>query len=270
MPGTERGSFLAEDPPATPGPAQGPNAKTEQVAAAGVEQDACPPFFPPDELLHRPEWQPDIQEAVTRPREDDDLGTDAGLVGRFQHGALLGHRPRTLATWLVTATSPSVVDRIAQVLGGHPQRDPITGHAEVVTASTTVDILLPGLHAIRVGWQGIDRRACDGTSREDGRSCICPSAIAHRRSEARLGHGCQPRAEIIFRLVEDPALGAFTLLGDDWSFVETAIDLQAALRGINQPPATARLGLLRTLHKLRSGRALTYTHPVITLVRRTQ
>ncbi len=207
MPGTERGSFLAEDPPATPGPAQGPNAKTEQVAAAGVEQDACPPFFPPDELLHRPEWQPDIQEAVTRPREDDDLGTDAGLVGRFQHGALLGHRPRTLATWLVTATSPSVVDRIAQVLGGHPQRDPITGHAEVVTASTTVDILLPGLHAIRVGWQGIDRRACDGTSREDGRSCICPSAIAHRRSEARLGHGCQPRAEIIFRLVEDPALG---------------------------------------------------------------
>jgi len=60
------------------------------------------------------------------------------------------------------------------------------------------------------------------------------------------------------------------LLGDDWSFVETAIDLQAALRGINQPPATARLGLLRTLHKLRSGRALTYTHPVITLVRRTQ
>lgn len=78
---------------------------------------------------------------------------------------------------------------------------------------------------------------------------------------AKQGCGCQPRAEMRFRLLTDPALGAFILLSDDWSFVETVIKLRAALQRIDRLPATARLGLLRTLHKLRSGRVLTYTRP---------
>jgi hypothetical protein len=222
-------------------PAERSRANHQQVAGDGIQRDTSPSCLAAGEI-----------------------------VGRFRYSTLLRSRPRTLATWCVTAESAEITDRIAQLLGGRPHYDPISGHAELITASWAIDILLPGLHALRVGWQGIDKHNCNGAVRDDGCPCACPPSLGHRRSEAKQGRGCQPRAEIRFQLVVDPALGLFTLLCDDWSFVETAINLQEALRGTNHSPVTAQLELLRTLHQLRSGRTLTYTRPMITLIERKQ
>jgi hypothetical protein len=143
----------------------------------------------------------------------------------------------------------------------------MSGHAEVITDSAVVDVLLPGADALRVRWGDIDKPACDGAAQGDDRRCICPPTLAERRAAAKLGLSCQPRAEVRFRLRDDPALGVFSLVSEDWSFVELVMETRAVLRGSAQP-AAARLRLLRTMHTLRSGRVLAYTRPVISLLAR--
>jgi hypothetical protein len=200
------------------------------------------------------------------PRRDD-IAAEAELVGLFQYGDLLRNRPRTLATWRVIAPRGCTVDRIAQLLGGDPQHDHKSGQAEVITESAAVGILLSGAGALRVRWEGVDKRACDGAAEGDDRRCTCPPTLAERRAAAKLGLSCQPRAEIRFRLQDDPALGLFSLVSEDWSFVEHVMASLAVLRRTNGP-AAARLNLLRTMHPLRSGRVLAYTRPAISLLER--
>jgi hypothetical protein len=143
-----------------------------------------------------------------------------------------------LATWRVTATSACTVDHIAQLLGGHPQHDPASGHAEVVTGRYP-----PPWPARAQGPLARRRRACLRRCRSGRRvPCVCPSTLAQRRSMAKQGCGCQPRAEMRFRLLADPALGAFILLSDDWSFVETVIKLRAACRSARATTPPARGG----------------------------
>jgi hypothetical protein len=128
-------------------------------------------------------------------------------------------------------------------------------HTEVITDSAAVAILLPGADALRVRWDDVDKSACNGAAQDDDRRCTCPPTLTQRRAAAKLGLSCQPRAEIRFRLRDDPALGVFNLVSEDWSFVEQVMEIRAVLRGIGQA-AAARLSLLRTMHTLRSGRVL--------------
>src|SRR5829696_7173978 len=70
------------------------------------------------------------------------VDTAADLIGCFSYTTLIRNRPRTLTTWRVTATGTGTARRIPQLLAGHPQRNPGDNGAEVITASTAVDVLL--------------------------------------------------------------------------------------------------------------------------------
>jgi hypothetical protein len=187
-------------------------------------------------------------------------------AGSLDYATVVGNRPRTLGTWRVTTTSRRTADRVVQLLGGRVQQDLTSGLVEVVTTSPTVDVLLAGPAALGVRWQHAGSQ-CDGVAQGDGRRCVCPAGLAQRRAAGKQGRGCRPCAELQFRLAIRPRLGTFGFACEDWSFVELVAGAQAALRG--RPPgepARARLGLRRSLHTLRSGVLLPYTHPVITLL----
>jgi hypothetical protein len=119
------------------------------------------------------------------------------LVGRLHHVAVVRNRPRTLGTWRVTSESPRTADRIAQVLGGHIQQDPAADPAEILTTSSTIDILLTESTALYIGWQRDDKNTCDGITRDDRQVCICPADHELRRAAAKQGRGCRPRAKVL-------------------------------------------------------------------------
>ncbi len=191
---------------------------------------------------------------------------DHQLAGRFHAATMVRNRPRTLGTWRVTTTSPTTADCVGQLLGGHAHQDPTTGRAEVLTAASTVGILLEGPDALHIGWQRSVNVTCDGATQDDGQHCACPAGLAARRAAAKRGDGCRPRLEVRFVLADAPAAGVFGFASEDWSLVEQASMLREALDG-SRMPARARLRLERTLHTLRSGRVLACTRPVITLAR---
>jgi hypothetical protein len=185
------------------------------------------------------------------------------LVGRLHHVAVVRNRPRTLGTWRVTTESPRTADRIAQVLGGHIQQDP----AEILTTSSTIDILLTESTALYIGWQRDDKNTCDGITRDDRQVCICPADHELRRAAAKQGRGCRPCAKVLFRLLDDQAVGVLEFVNDDWSFVELVSATQAVLSSRQGKGLVgAQLGLRRSLHTLPSGMVLPYTRPVITLL----
>jgi hypothetical protein len=188
------------------------------------------------------------------------------LAGCFEYTTVVRNRPRTLDAWRVTTTSVDIADRVAQLLGGRAQRDPTAGLAEVLTAAATVGILLFGPAALYVQWQHAGQ-PCDGATQSDGHPCACHGDLAQRRAAARQGWGCQPQAELRFRLSRLPQLGTFRFTCEDWSFVELVAMTQAMLHGRKSAvPITAWLGLRRSLYAVRAGVVLPYTHPVITLV----
>jgi hypothetical protein len=234
-----------------------------------VSTDHC---HDPVESSAREAWRCAVRRIRSAPSEEESAGlatntvdAAADLVGCFSYTTLIHNRPRTLRTWRVTATGTGTARRIAQLLGGHPQHNPGDNGAEVITASTAVDILVdPRMLGIR--WQSIGEQTCDGAVRSNGQSCACPRNLAQRRAAAKHGDACKPGVGICFRLRSDPALGMFGLLSEDWSFAETVIDTRAALHRMSQLPTTARLHLLRTQHTLPSGRALAYTRPALTLL----
>jgi hypothetical protein len=175
---------------------------------------------------------------------------------------MVRNRPRTLGTWRVTTTSLLTAERVAQLLGGHARQDPTTGRAEVLTTASTVSILLTRPENLDVGWQRSAHGTCDGLVQDDGQPCACPAGLAARRAAAKRGDGCRPRVEVRFLLGDDPAAGVFAFASQDWSFVELAGTLRDVLDG-STVPVRARLGLERTLHRLRSGRELACTRQTI-------
>jgi Recombination directionality factor-like len=188
------------------------------------------------------------------------------LAGSLDYATVVRNRPRTLGAWRVTTTSRRTADRVAQLLGGRVQQDLTGGLVEVLTTSPTVEVLLTGPAALGVRWQHA-ASDCDGVTQGDGCPCACPPGLVQRRAAGKQGRGCRPCAELRFRLTSRPQLGTFGFSCEDWSFVELVARTQAALRG--RPPgepARARLGLRRSLHTLRSGIVLPYTHPVIALL----
>jgi hypothetical protein len=136
-----------------------------------------------------------------------------------------------------------------------------------LTTSSTIDILLTGSTALYIGWQRDDRNTCDGFTRDDRQVCICPADHELRRATARQGRGCRPCAKVLFRLLDDQAVGVLEFVNDDWSFVELVSATQAVLSSREGKGLVgAQLGLRRSLHTLPSGMVLPYTRPVITLL----
>lgn len=222
-----------------------------------------PPWqAPPAAVRHLRHAPPDDEAPAFAASTPDAHGR---IAGRFRATAMARNRPRTLGSWRVTTTSLLTAARVARLLGGHARQDPTTGRAEVLTTAATVGILLTRPEDLDVGWQRSARGTCDGLAQDDGQPCACPASLAARRAAAKRGHGCRPRVEVRFLLGDDPAAGVFAFASEDWSFVELAGKLRGVLDG-STVPVRARLGLVRTLHRLRSGRDLACTRPVIELV----
>jgi hypothetical protein len=138
---------------------------------------------------------------------------------------------------------------------------------EILTTSSTIDILLTGSTALYIGWQRDDKNTCDGITQDNRQVCICPVDDELRRAAAKQGRGCRPRAKVLFRLLDDQAVGVLEFVNDDWSFVELVSATQAELDSREgKGPVRAQLGLRRSLHTLPSGMVLPYTRPVITLL----
>lgn len=135
----------------------------------------------------------------------------ADLVGRFHYVALVRSRPRTLSTWGVTVVSARTGDRIAQLLGGRVQEDRTGDQVEILTTSSTIDILLSGPNALHLDWRRDETNICDDASQDDRESCKCPADFQLRRTLAKQGGGCRPLAEVHFRLLDDQTAGVFGL-----------------------------------------------------------
>ena len=176
-------------------------------------------------------------------------------VGRFHYGTLLGNRPHVLATWRVIADRLCVVQRVAELLGGHACIPDARTDGEVITGAATVDVILSDPSAIDVRWYLNDERACD-----EAGECRCPPSLPERRIAARAGRGCEPRVRICFRLHRDAGLGTFMLFSGAWSLVEDATRARQTLRR-RTGPVVAHLGLERHVFALQSGGRIAYTRP---------
>jgi hypothetical protein len=149
--------------------------------------------------------------------------TDADQVaGRFHYATLLRNRPEVLATWRIASNLPLVLDHIAEQLGGSPRH--VGGDTwSVTTTSIAVDILLTDPGALRLRWHRDARHSCDGRTQcryTTQRPCACPSTLEERRMATRQGRGCEPQVDMLFRLLQDPTLGAFCFTSGRWSFAE--------------------------------------------------
>jgi hypothetical protein len=192
---------------------------------------------------------------------------EVDLVGRVHYVALVRNRPRTLGTWRVTTESPRIGDRIAQLLGGHVQEDRTGDRVEILTTSSTIDIVLTGPNALHIDWRRDETNICQGANQDDREFCICPADFQLRRAAAKQGSGCWPLAEVRFRLLDDQTAGVLGFVSNDWSFVDLICTTQEILGSRkDRSPVIAQLGLRRSLHTLRSGTVLPYTRPVITLL----
>jgi hypothetical protein len=191
----------------------------------------------------------------------------AQTVGRFGFGLVRNGRPGTLSTWRVSVRTSEIGTRVAMLFGGMPSVsiDSDKYAWQVITEAVTVDVVLSGLHALRVRWRrdGCGRR-CDGPEQSKRAECSCASLglLADRKAAVRKGDGCMPSIEMSFRLRRDPALGLFTFISGNWSFAEQAIMAKAALDRL-AGPTQVQLGLKQTCHTLHRGREVNYTRPTL-------
>jgi hypothetical protein len=191
------------------------------------------------------------------------------LVGRFHYATLVRSHPRVLGTWLVTSSDACIVGQVAELFGGAlPSNHDGGQELYVITGASEVDVLLAGPEALDVDWRRQPGHVCDGGVQNDqrgSRPCECPSDLDDRRTAARAGHGCRPRARACFRLLQSPELGTFTFSSGNRAFAEQASRALISLR-CDSRPICARLSLQRTPHRLRSGTTIAYTRPTLVLL----
>ena len=192
-------------------------------------------------------------------------------VGSFRYGGVFNSHPRVLGTWLVASSDARIVGQVAELFGGAlPGNHDGGQELYVITGASEVDVLLTGPEALDVGWRRQPGHVCDGGVQHDqrgSRPCECPSDLADRKTAARAGHGCRPRARACFRLVQSPELGTFTFSSGNRAFAEQASRALISLRRDSRPTC-ARLSLQRTPHRLRSGTTIAYTRPTLVLIGR--
>lgn len=196
------------------------------------------------------------------------------IVGRFRSGAQVNNRPLALTEWRVTTGDPEVADRILDMLGGQePQTWPTSGedNLEVYTAAKTIDIILDGPSALQTGMALWGRNglihACDGETTTDGQPCpMAGKAVADRKEAAKAGYGCAPNIAVYFKLFNDTDLGKFKFVSSSWSLAGEIYEAEDALAGIGGP-ARATLTLELVEYTTKAGRNVSYTKPVIKVVR---
>lgn len=208
---------------------------------------------------------PECPSAVFVTNTDND---NTGVIGRFHYATVLRNRPQVLTTWRVTSDDLPVLDRVAELLGG-TSRPADQKAFEIITRTSTVDVLFASHRAVQVRWShNRPAHICNGATQQDGqtkRRCMCPSSFAERKVAARRGVACHPHVEVWFRLAQRPTLGIFAFTSGNWLFTEECMNVCETLRGLNRV-ANAQLDLTGASAMLRSGRLVTCTRPTLTVL----
>jgi hypothetical protein len=160
--------------------------------------------------------------------------------GRVHVGTPRSHHPYGVPTWHITAR-PHVTERVGPLLGGEPGQPSDAGVVELATEVTDLAISVPGPDAVRLQWRaGSSLGFCEAAG-GSGR-WVCPSSLQGRRQAARLGKGCEPHAQVLFRLTHAPQLGLFVFTSGNWSFAEDLIAAASVLcdgDGMAQPSSAS-------------------------------
>jgi hypothetical protein len=194
------------------------------------------------------------------------------VVGRFRGGQQLNGRPVPLTEWRVTSADPQVLATVAEHLGstGDVHKWDTRGDEayEVLTTSSSVDIILDGPQSVRSGmvlWGRKGKlRECDGVTQATGEPCACPSDLQALREGAAAGTACEPSVQVYFRLAAVPELGKFKFFSSNWAFAREVAGPEKELAAIGGP-AVATLGLELIEYTTKAGKAVRYTQPVLTI-----
>jgi hypothetical protein len=194
-------------------------------------------------------------ESAPVPKEFQELTADF-------HCEPLRGRGTGSPTWYVTARR-HVAEPIATLLGGHICQPSNTELVEFATEVTKLAISVSGPEAVQVRWHlGNSPGYCDAG--DEPRVCLCPSSLSGRRRAARLGRGCEPHAQVRFRLSGAPLLGLCSFASGNWSFVEDLIAAASLLRGLGGL-VHATLSLDRVSGALSTGQAVVFSRPTLTI-----
>jgi hypothetical protein len=215
-------------------------------------------------IRHIRHASPEVEPSVFVANADD----EAAPVGRFHYAAVIRSCLRILTTWRVSSDDPSVLDRVAELLGGtSPEFD--GNSMSLTTNATIVEIaLVRSADAVRLSWSRDARRTCDGRiqgDHDDFQPCVCPPSLAERRIATRHGRGCEPTVAVGFRLLQAPAIGSFTFASGSWPLAEDATRAVGALRAYGEP-VRAQLRLHRVPYTIASGQAISCTTPRLTVL----
>lgn len=196
------------------------------------------------------------------------------IVGRFRSGTQINNRPMALTEWRVTTGDPEVADAVLDMMGGPAAQQWATqgeDNLEVFTTTKKVTILLDGPDAVRSSMALWGRNAlihqCDGETTTDGTPC--PQAgktVVERKEAAKAGYGCTPSIQLYFKLADAPDLGKFKFFSGSWGLAADIGDVEAKLAEIGGP-AVAELELELIEYTTKAGRDVSYTKPVITVLR---
>ena len=195
---------------------------------------------------------------------------DDDLVGRFRSGAQEGGRPRALTEWRITTGDPDVAAQVHDLYGGDAPSTWDTKteeNLEVYTEQSSIDIILDGPNAVKVGmvlWGRKGKlRECDGITQKDGSACVCPSTVKERKEAAAAGTGCDPSIMVFFRLADAPEMGKFRFITGSWSMLREIGDAQDKLDEIDGPALCTLT--LKPVEFESGGVKRSFTKPVLTV-----
>lgn len=192
--------------------------------------------------------------------------------------------PKTLTEWRFATGERKVADALSQLFGGTPveNEESTSEHfIDVFTEAPRVNVIIEpgGITADMKQWNnGKLIHHCDGQRfkshpRGDemiGQSCGCPSLFAERKQADKDGMGPKPAIEVVFRLADDPELGAFKFTTGSWTL---AAVLHEALDKLDRIGTTALASLELEFVEFVAkngpmrGKTVSYTKPVIKITK---
>ncbi|GGJ53550.1 hypothetical protein GCM10010121_075390 [Streptomyces brasiliensis] len=156
-------------------------------------------------------------------------------VGQFT----VGFHGRGQSGWMVHAVDECVASPLADVLGGLLLSD----GAEVITRQDEIPVEVePGDVALRMvptGAESSEEALVPQPHQVDGPQCSCRPYWRSRRDAAKGGLGAVPEDTIIFRLVDAPGLGCFSITSSSWNFAASVPHVQAELAQDRGRPRSA-------------------------------
>ncbi|MFB7675609.1 hypothetical protein ACFC26_29795 [Kitasatospora purpeofusca] len=200
-------------------------------------------------------------------------------VGRFHSGRQDENGvPVALSKWRITTGDPEVAAAVAQLFGGTPVADDEStaeNNIEILTDKSKILAILDGPESItsdmKLWNSGNLVHHCDGVeflSPDDlvGRPCHCPKLMEERKAAAKRKMGPAPSISVLFKLADDPELGAFRFQTGSWKMAEVLHEYDNALTRVGGP-ALVELSLELVEYTTKKGREVSYFKPVVKVLK---